>query len=871
MEINLEAATSALDELIASNRAKHETRAIVQRKVNTFSKPITLKKDIRRDELVAFFLNVANTERLVECKPVKATGTGATTIFVRNMQTSPGGSSSASSLPFKAWMTKTSICAEPFVIFHVPLDKIRQQQRILGYLAQNKAAPFTAVPVINVTLLTDQPAMNHPQSSCQLEVSFSTSADLNQPFRALGTFSPTTAAGNITQLSVAVSDLQLCAKISIRAVVPGVAVVKVSAICVSIGVSEPSPADILPATFRHDPLFAPARKAPSPYDNASISSAAISTVQSASESGFSSAASKRTLPRKKSRSQHSVTGARTVPPKAASLNLTAGINMSHDSPPSYSQPDDDRENSAPLRTVAAAMREKAAFILENFPETIAPQPKHISHVCDWLKEETFVSNSSLTAATNASTHSSRVSINSVDVRRQAGERAFAQLIEAWEVSSTRSLTEGLLFCMRQVTSFSCVIAEASNLQGVTSALSSSFPFNLLHVIFDPAADAAAVPSSPLEMLMVMMGCCQQFGYALELVFRTSKGFCVTVTTQQSLFGNGAPSKKYILANIGDRADFSSVLSQTSSLFASEMTKKLATLRVVLDLANSLSVVMTGLTLWSQVGAIRYYGAEGQSNMAKFLSHSCVTDTPSPSRLGPQRAICHNNYLVSAVRIAVESDYINAQPFLSLALSHVESRFLVWQPHQQSPRVILTNCHLLGHLRDLDGALVFDEMRALAKQLLGSQDGWQDSSKSIIPLADNPWRELADRRAGQLPAEANGSWMEARRQTTTKFIFHVLSTAFRHNWSSVGICLPYICSAAGEHNCGTASAQHLLDQDAVMDTVLRWSYPAPTSVVFFYGHDRSRCAAVAAQQQYPPFNEEALSCFVPTQTMAEALE
>ncbi|EKF33305.1 hypothetical protein MOQ_002830 [Trypanosoma cruzi marinkellei] len=173
---------------------------------------------------------------------------------------------------------------------------------------------------------------------------------------------------------------------------------------------------------------------------------------------------------------------------------------------------------------------------------------------------------------------------------------------------------------------------------------------------------------------------------------------------------------------------------------------------------------------------------------------------------------------------------------------------VWQPSLHAVKVVLSNEHVLHHIELLDGVLL--DRRGLAVTEFLSPD-----SLSKIELLNEDSTQNRRRLSRGTCSTAGGSvaaavGFSANTDTTSPLAFQVLSAALRRSWVVVGIAL---------------SLRISFDEDAFMETVFRWAYASPRTVVLFY-------------MDYPPGQESSLhlstgflEAFAPVNGLKNAIE
>lgn len=857
--------------------------------------------DVRPEETttIAAFVDKAKSLTLLECKPVEASGTGASSVFLRSVRSDTVGKPASLTLPFKAWMTKTSICAEPYILFRVPQETIREHQRALGYLNSTpRSSPASRQPLVVATVLLEEFA--NGATDKEYDIRFSTTSDLDADTSVLLATATVASPKEVAHLQAPSGALSAYAKIEIKPRATSTWLVKVSGVCLWIRTGEEERSVAADEGVLCS-LTVPFDKTPTQINRSADST--ISSVTSITESVGSTNGNRPASVSKPTYKKTVLTSPvgnsnnkkldaiRKPPVEQQNTGRAEGMNVSRGLRQIFPSSAEQTEGTRLSGSIAEEMRQKAAFLLERFPEmsrreslkqTEGERPNNSRRrEYDWLHDESRSVVSSKGSNFNDESTVSAPTCRKKKSQYRDTQTTYAQLVEAWEVAPKHSLAQVLTMCMEETTAFSYSIAERGDVRGMLGALSSSFSLNLLRLEVQPTPSTAresvlsSQTSSALDDLVRMLTLCDSMGYSMQLVSRLPNGFCVSTAGQQRFFGESTAAKKYTIVVVERDTEQNYALGQSARVFFSEPSKQLAALCVVLDLTKSFSATLPALSDWSKVRDVHYYGAEDQSELTMFLSKSCccrqTNDDGEPSASLKTRSICYNGFRLSASQIPVETATDHTEIFLSVTLRHCMTSFRVWQPQHSCPRVVLTNSHFLENLRFLDGGLASREMIRLGRVLFNSPTYMDhEIDTKVLTNSEEPWEELARKGRSGNQEEDTNTWFEYRRQITSKFVFHALSTAYRRDWRTVGICLPYICCS--EESSPLALSHGFLDQDSLMDTVLRWSFPCPTSVVFFYGHSQpSTQQEVDSEERFPPFTREAVSCFVCAESLAAALE
>lgn len=491
---------------------------------------------------------------------------------------------------------------------------------------------------------------------------------------------------------------------------------------------------------------------------------------------------------------------------------------------------------------------------------------------------------------------------------------YVDAMNAWDAASQWSLAEALSFALSQSPAFSLSVC-GSTAEGVAAAMVQPLPVSLIVAVTGSAPSPQHTPEtavlSPLSVLASIADYAATRGRCVELAFRLPRGFCCALRPRAGVFGGEvAVQPMWVVVLLGSSAELATeLLHTTCSLYERGGAAELGTLRLVLDYVGEFAVLLPALRRWVQIGPVQYYGEENQTLLSSLqaeaeMERQSLTDVRAKGNAPASASSAipwtswagvrlHGRRLI--VKLPSCHGAATRHAFLQVSVQAHRPLIHVWQPgsRRDSPRVVLADVHLLTALPMLNGALVPASMAAaVAERLLGKDSR---ESQKLVTMTEEPWRLLAtkvrERAQGTMlhtsaavERERDMAARNLRYRVTSTCVFHTLSTAFRRDWAVVGLYLPVrlLHSVGGAGNEETSLLS--VDEDAFLDTVLRWSYPCPRTIVVFYHSLRDTAAGEsdeAVQEatapdggrrmaRVGPFSRSALESFVTVRSLEEAL-
>ncbi|RNF01773.1 hypothetical protein TraAM80_06772 [Trypanosoma rangeli] len=418
----------------------------------------------------------------------------------------------------------------------------------------------------------------------------------------------------------------------------------------------------------------------------------------------------------------------------------------------------------------------------------------------------------------------------------SASRETKQARYAWDAVSHWSLQSALRELTTNAKTFTVTIART--IDEVFASLSQSCTLQMLFVLYGGEAQAPASSLDDCFNLMVTIARAERRrGRNTELMFRIADGFaCLLHPCRElemkpqwlmvSMQTHPARVNDCLLEALhlhdGGLQPFRERRSEDSVVPSNVTEKEIplckpAVLHSVVDFSCLFETLLPSLRAWLTVGDLFYYGD------VHPVLHSFINEGGIIPPTGWFKCVLHGT--VRSVLLSLPGtgcgEPREMPPAARRRLACITLRSLVpfvavWQPHLRAVRVVLSNDHVLHHIELLDGVLLDRRELALAAAL--SPQSW--SKIELLSDGSTPIGCTASRgecSTAEVPMAAAAVSL-GNATTTSVLAFQVLSTALRRSWMVVGLSL---------------LAGIPFDEDAFMDTVLRWAYAWPRAIVLFH--------------------------------------
>ncbi|EAN93594.1 hypothetical protein C3747_12g351 [Trypanosoma cruzi] len=455
-----------------------------------------------------------------------------------------------------------------------------------------------------------------------------------------------------------------------------------------------------------------------------------------------------------------------------------------------------------------------------------------------------------------------------------GSQESVQARCTWDAVIHRSRQDALWELMTNSKTFIVTIARTSD--EVVASLSQSCALQMLFILFCEAQGSASSSVDCFNLMITIAHAERRRGRETELIFRTKDGFACLLHPHR----DSDMKRQWLMVSVQNHPDsvndwllesldlyekngglqkFQELRSE-NSITPFNATEgriplcKTAVLHSVVDFACLFELLLPTLRAWLTVCDLRYYGD------IHPLLHPFIDECGVIHPTNWFQCVLHGT--VRSVLLSLPNAECGAtscddpRGMLSTARRRLACITLrrhvffsaVWQPNLHAVKVVLSNEHVLHHIELLDGVLL--DRHGLAVTEFLSPD-----SLSKIELLDEDSTQNRCRFSRGTCATAGGSVAAAagfsgNTDTTSSLAFQVLSTALQRSWVVVGMAL---------------SLRISFDEDAFMDTVLRWAYALPRTIVLFY-------------MDYPPGQEPSihlstgfLEAFAPVTGLKNAIE
>ncbi|TPP47234.1 hypothetical protein CGC20_34445 [Leishmania donovani] len=291
------------------------------------------------------------------------------------------------------------------------------------------------------------------------------------------------------------------------------------------------------------------------------------------------------------------------------------------------------------------------------------------------------------------------------------------------------------------------------------------------------------------------------------------------------------------------------------------------LRLLIDGTRCFDDLIPVLVEWAEVsGSLRYYGSAAQRTLQLLFFPSWLASSDGDSEQSSALSELRHKAQWSGLALRLsglwrkspnEVDSV-ADDIVALEAEYHCPATYVWQSRRGALRLVLTDAHFMEYFARVDGLVAPSPLVSLATSYCGKEVGCATHTLPLTTLSEAPWMTLlqaAERLCKSTTApvatsgkDAAADFFALRRRVTVSFAFHILSTAFKREWTRVSASIP-LCdghirdatfelpnvhvSSLGEKvsgGNGMSSALGLLDEDAFIDTLLQWQYPFPNVVV-----------------------------------------
>ncbi|RNF27296.1 uncharacterized protein Tco025E_00487 [Trypanosoma conorhini] len=433
-------------------------------------------------------------------------------------------------------------------------------------------------------------------------------------------------------------------------------------------------------------------------------------------------------------------------------------------------------------------------------------------------------------------------------REVSASRETAQARCAWNAVNHWTRENALREVMAAAKTFSVAVARTS--EEVVASLSQSCGLQMLFVLSGEAHRPASSSVDCFNLMTTIARAAGRSGRNTELLFRMEDGFACLLHPRRELELKpqwllvSAQAQPALVSDwllealrLHDSSDGGSQSfrgrQSADSVAASNATAGLAPLRKpavlqsVVDFSSLFELLLPALRAWLTLGDLCYYG-DVHPVLRPFIDEDGVIHPTGWFQCVLRGAV--RSVLLSLPGAGCddprEMPPTARRRLACITLGRLVPFSAVWQPHPHAVKVVLSNDHALHHIELLHGVLLDRRELAVAAALSPQSQGKMEPlSDGSTPIVCTSSRGRCAAAATEFPASSgNAAAMSA-------LAFQVLATALRRSWMVVGLSLlPGIS----------------FDEDAFMDTVLRWAYAWPRTIVLFYTD--------------PPWNEESSSPF-----------
>ncbi|CBZ36959.1 hypothetical protein, conserved [Leishmania donovani] len=496
-----------------------------------------------------------------------------------------------------------------------------------------------------------------------------------------------------------------------------------------------------------------------------------------------------------------------------------------------------------------------------------------------------------------------------DAGDEAPVLEYIRTLQAWNSAPALSVNAAVTYCLSETTSFSASTIFATGLFSHEAQNHLSQPFKLHFFVVSPSDDigqsseqaySSGVRLPPVHFLAAIANQAALLGSTTELLFTcpSNSGFGCALRTQNCTSGTQDAHYKLIFVvpaqsssdmNEGGTTSVIKCLLRTalsifrgpsdrrgiplsqecpfSSYNSLQCAKPSGALRLLIDGTRCFDDLIPVLVEWAEVsGSLRYYGSAAQRTLQLLFFPSWLASSDGDSEQSSALSELRHKAQWSGLALRLsglwrkspnEVDSV-ADDIVALEAEYHCPATYVWQSRRGALRLVLTDAHFMEYFARVDGLVAPSPLVSLATNYCGKEVGCATHTLPLTTLSEAPWMTLlqaAERLCKSTTApvatsgkDAAADFFALRRRVTVSFAFHILSTAFKREWTRVSASIP-LCdghirdatfelpnvhvSSLGEKvsgGNGMSSALGLLDEDAFIDTLLQWQYPFPNVVV-----------------------------------------